>query len=173
MRRPAIALTLATLACDVAGEVDVAPENPAPVSPQPEAPGADVPTDPAAVGAWLHAFGHRAWTAQSPVHATGEHGGARVFFNDALSASMRAGAREHPIGSAAVRELYESDLATLRGFALMIKRGPSGPGGAGWWWYEQFGTAAETPPLVAGTGERGCIGCHDAGVDFVHPPEQG
>ncbi|MCY1060267.1 hypothetical protein [Nannocystis sp. SCPEA4] len=164
MRRLALALGLAALGCEVASaEVEASQ----PVE------SAAVPADPAAIGRWLHASAYRSWPAQSGVHATGEHGGARVFFNEALAASMRAGAGEHPVGSAAVRELYEADLVTLRGFAVMLKLRASGPGGEGWLWYEQYGTGADAKPLVAGTGERGCVGCHDAGVDFVHPPEPG
>ena len=37
-----------------------------------------------------------------------------------------------PITETAVRELYESDLVTLKGFALMLKQAPSGPAGEGW-----------------------------------------
>jgi hypothetical protein len=131
-----------------------------------------VPAEPEAIKEWVQALAYRSWQAQSPVHATGEHGGARVFFNKKLAASMAAGASEHPIGAAGVRELYESDLATLRGFALMVKTGPSGQAGEGWYWFEMFGTTAETRPLVAEHGSRGCVGCHAAGVDFVHPPER-
>ncbi|WAS90018.1 hypothetical protein [Nannocystis punicea] len=169
MRRLALSLGLAALACDGAELVPAHVEAAQRVEPG----RAEVPAEPAAIGGWLHAAGYRGWAAQSGVHATSEHGGARVFFNEVLAASMRAGAGEHPIGSAAVRELYEADLATLRGFAVMLKLRASGPGGEGWLWYEQFGTGADAKPLVAGTGERGCVGCHDAGLDFVHPPEPG
>ncbi|PCC74163.1 hypothetical protein SAMN02745121_07987 [Nannocystis exedens] len=171
MRRLALSLGIAALGCDGAGaEAVPAPVAAAqPVEPVPAA----APADPAAIGGWLRASGYRDWPAQSRVHATSEHGGARVFFNETLAASMRAGTGEHPIGSAAVRELYEGDLVTLRGFAVMLKLRASGPGGEGWLWYEQFGTDAGAKRLVAGTGERGCVGCHDAGIDFVHPPEPG
>lgn len=173
MRR-ALALLLA-LGCEAEAEaiaevetVAVAPVAVAVKSVDPEV----VPAEPEAIRAWVQALAYRSWQAQSPVHATGEHGGARVFFNKKLAASMAAGASEHPIGAAGVRELYESDLSTLRGFALMIKTGPSGQAGEGWYWFEMFGTTAETRPLVAEHGSRGCVGCHAAGVDFVHAPER-
>lgn len=43
--------------------------------------------------------------------------------------------RDHPLGSAAVRELYAGNLKTLEGFALMHKTAASGPLGEGWYWY--------------------------------------
>ncbi len=168
-----MALLVLAAGCDA----EVAPESVddppviAPTATPPVDPDA-VPAEPAAIATWLRAFHYRRWQAQSPVHATGEHGGARVFFNAALAGSMVAGTGEHPIGAAGVRELYEPDLTTLRGFALMIKTGPSGQDGAGWFWVEMFGTDADARPLVAEAGARGCVGCHTAGIDFVHPPER-
>lgn len=130
-----------------------------------------VPGDPAVMRGWLQAFAYRGWTPQTEIRMTGEHGGERLYFNEVLTTSMQAGAPEHPIGSAAVRELYAGDLKTLKGFALMHKIGPSGPIGEGWFWYEIFGTGAEAEPTVAQTGARGCVGCHSHAVDFVHSPD--
>lgn len=130
-----------------------------------------VPADPAAVQAWLQAFAYRGWTPMTDIRMTGEHGGERLFFNPVLAASWRAGAQEHPLGSAAVRELYLADLKTLKGFALMHKTGPSGQVGEGWFWYEIFGTTAEAEPAVAQPGARTCVGCHAHAVDFVHSPD--
>ena len=130
-----------------------------------------VPADPAGIRAWLQAFAYRGWAPQTEVRATGEHGGERLYFNAALVASVEAGAQEHPIGSAAVRELYDGDLRTLKGFALMHKTGPSGPVGEGWYWYEIFGTTQDAEPTVAEVGARGCVGCHSHAVDFVHSPD--
>lgn len=189
MRARAFAALIVACGCDAEVEPDGAPTShevnsldaeaapagpdaaPAPIIMKTHDPEA-VPAEPAAIRAWLQAFAYREWQAQSPVHPTGEHGGARVFFNAALARSMAAGASEHPIGAAGVRELYESDLTTLRGFALMVKTGPSGQDGGGWFWLEMFGTTDEARPLVAEHGSRGCVGCHAAGVDFVHPPER-
>jgi hypothetical protein len=161
----------------------VAPAAPAPLAPAAPAPlvwmatskpvssAATVPADAATMAVWLASFAYRAWAPQTDIRATGEHGGERLYFNDTLAASMRAGASEHPIGSAAVRELYAADLVTLRGFAVMHKTGPSGPVGEGWYWYEVFGTTAEAEPTVAGPAARGCVGCHSHAVDFVHSPD--
>jgi hypothetical protein len=130
-----------------------------------------VPADPAELRAWLQAFSYRGWTPQTDIRATGEHGGERLYFNDVLTRSMRAGAAEHPLGSAAVRELYAGDLRTLKGFALMHKTAPSGTIGEGWFWYEILGTTAEAEPSVAEPAARACVGCHAHAVDFVHSPE--
>lgn len=164
--RALTALLAAGLACDAPDDPEAKVAAPAEVA----APlSADVPDDRAAISGWLHALEHRAWEPQSPVRATSEHGGARVLFNATLAASMRAGAAEHPIGAAAVREIYAPDLATLRGFGMMLKTGPSGQAGEGWYWYEVFATSP-TRPVVAQVGARGCVTCHEGGVDFVHPP---
>lgn len=127
----------------------------------------------AGVQAWLQDFSYRGrgWTAMTELRATGEHGGERLYFNDVLARSWRAGAPVHPVGSAAVRELWGGDLLTLKGFALMHKTGVSGDVGEGWYWFEVFGTTAEARPTVAEAGARGCVGCHSHAVDFVHSPE--
>ena len=130
-----------------------------------------VPDEPAAVHAWLRTLAYRGWAPQTDIRATGEHGGERLFFNATLAASMRAGAAEHPIGSAAVRELYAGDLRTLKGFALMHKTGPSGVTGEGWFWFEVLGVDARAAPTVAQTGARDCVGCHAHATDFVHSPD--
>jgi hypothetical protein len=130
-----------------------------------------VPGEPAAVREWLPTFAYRGWAPQTDIRATGEHGGERLYFNATLAASMQAGAAEHPLGSAAVRELYAGDLTTLKGFALMHKTGPSGPTGEGWYWYEVLDTTGAVEPTVAGPGARDCVGCHAHAVDFVHSPD--
>ena len=130
-----------------------------------------VPLDPAAIRGWLQVFAYREWAPQTDIRATGEHGGERLYFNATLDASMQARAPEHPIGSAAVRELYAGDLRTLKGFALMHKTGPSGPTGEGWYWYEVLDTTGAVEPTVAGPGARDCVGCHSHAVDFVHSPD--
>jgi hypothetical protein len=129
------------------------------------------PTDAAAARAWLLAFAYRTWPPQTELRATGEHGGERLFFNNLLAASWQAKATEHPIGAAAVRELYSSDLRTLKGFALMVKTGPSGTVGEGWFWFEMFGTTEDATTTVAEHGARVCVGCHAHAVDFVHSPD--
>lgn len=169
-------LCIAALACEApppGASPDPAPAPAAPVvAPKPATPVlTHVPADPAAIRGWLQAFTYRSWTPMTPIRATGEHGGERLYFNTTLAASLQAGAQDHPIGSAAVRELYAGDLETLKGFALMHKTGPSGDLGEGWYWYEIFGTTAASEPTVAEPAARGCVGCHSHAVDFVHSPD--
>jgi hypothetical protein len=160
---------LLVIACETV--VEPAPVVSVPVAPVAVVDPQRVPEDPAEIRTWLQGFNYRGWTAMTERRATGEHGGEQLFFNSVLAGSWRAGEKEHPVGSAAVRELYRDDLETIKGFALMIKTGPSGQVGEGWFWYEIFGTTAEAEPTVAEAGARGCVGCHSHAVDFVHSPD--
>jgi hypothetical protein len=126
-----------------------------------------VPTTPDALHAWLLADGHGHWTAESAVHATDESGAARVYLSPLLVASLQAGSTSHPIGAAAVRELYESDLMTLQGYAVLVKTEEEGPDGTAWLFYETFETKPGAPHAIAKHGAPGCVGCHQDGVDYV------
>ena len=67
----------------------------------------------------------------------------------------------HPIGSVGIREMYEPDLTTARGFGLVVKTAE------GWYFYEVFGALEGTAPAVSEYAAPGCLGCHAGGVDFV------
>ena len=129
--------------------------------------------------AWrLESAGWSTTSWQSEARPTGDHGGARIFLKPTLDASLAAEAARHPIGAAAVREIYEPDLETLKGLALMVKVAddPNDPDDAGdpgdnWLWYETFAVAEDGPPTIAERGAPGCVGCHEAGVDLVMPPD--
>lgn len=127
----------------------------------------DVPTAPGALHAWLLADGHGTWPAESAVHPTEQGGGARVYLNDALLASLEAGNEAHPVGSAAVRELYESDLTTQRGFGALVKTEDQGADGNAWFFYETFQMTPRAPHSIAQQGAPGCVGCHQEGIDYV------
>lgn len=180
MKRCALALLLTTCAAPPAPDPAVDPPPAAPIAIDPpvrdtpwrrEPPRDHVPADPPAIREWLQTFAYRVWPPQTPIRATGEHGGERLWFNPILAASMQAGNKVHPPGSAAVRELYAGDLHTLKGFALMHKTGTSGELGEAWYWYEIFGTTAAAEPTVATTAAPGCVGCHSHADDFVHSPD--
>jgi hypothetical protein len=145
--------------------VDAPPEVPATERP---------PADVEAIGAWLRGDGYRGWVPQSEARPTGDHGGARIFLNQALDASLAAEARRHPLGAAAVREIYEPDLVTLKGLALMVKVADdpdvADDEGHNWLWYETFAVAEDGAPTVAERGAPGCVGCHEAGDDLVIRP---
>jgi hypothetical protein len=109
--------------------------------------------------------GHANWTAEPAVHeSAGPHGKVRVFFNDSLKGALASNAATHPVGSAAVKELYESDGTTLDGYAVMVKIA-EGSAKESWIWWEGF-----TPELEGsayGRGIGGCDGCHSQGKDKV------
>jgi hypothetical protein len=114
---------------------------------------------------YLKAGLYRNWPAESAIHAsTGPHfGKVRTWVNPVLAASLATGATEHPLGSAAVKELY-GNSNTAAGWAVMV-RTQAGTGGKSWYWYEQYGKLE-----IAGQGDRNCTGCHAAGRDQVLTP---
>ena len=106
------------------------------------------------------------WTAQPSVQAaTGNspHGAARVFFNDTLVQALQSNTTIMPKGSIVVKEIYEADLTTLKGFALDAKI-KDGEGPNTWIFYEGF-----TPNHnnYHGIGLSTCTGCHSTGTDYL------
>lgn len=124
------------------------------------------PTTDAALQAWLAAGEYAAFLPESGIHdSAGPHGGAvRTFVNRALAGSLTSCASSHPVGAAAVKELY--DEGVLDGWAVMVKT-EDGTGAARWFWYEVFSTAADATPAFTGQGHDTCTGCHDGGLDAV------
>lgn len=125
------------------------------------------PTDGAELLPWLEAGEYLAWAAESGVHpSSGPHGGGvRTFVNDVLLASLAAGSPSHPVGAAAIKELY-GDGGSVIGWAVEVKLQADSAGGDGWYWYELFGTDL----YADGTGEGICTGCHGGGNDYVLTP---
>ena len=132
-------------------------------SPDPALP----PTEVATLQAWLAAGYYLDWQAESGPHpSSGPHGvRVRTFLNPALFASLDAGEPQHPVGAAAVKELYFSGQ-TVRGWAVMVKLQGDSDRGRGWYWFEDFGSGAP----FSGVGLGACTGCHSAGRDFVRIP---
>lgn len=123
------------------------------------------PTNGGALLPWLEAGNYAQWAAESGVHpSAGPHGGdVRTFVNASLFASLEAGAAEHDVDAAVVKELYDGD--TVEGWAVMVKVA-AGEGGDGWYWYEIVGSSV----YADGLGESLCTGCHSEAVDFVRTP---
>jgi hypothetical protein len=120
----------------------------------------------AALQPWLIARGYQDLAAESAPHASsGPHGRVRTFLSPGLATSLAAGNDAHPRGVGAVKELYDGD--DLRGWAVEVKVADESAGGAGWYWYEVFGTAETSEPVVDGTAADGCTGCHGRGADYV------
>ena len=90
----------------------------------------------------------------------------RVFLDPTLNASLQAGNVQHPVGSSAVKEMYD-DSGQLQGWAVMVKSQDDSQGGAGWFWYEITSTTDGSTPVASGNGVPGCFGCHFGGDDFV------
>jgi hypothetical protein len=137
------------------------------------------PTGRVAVDAWLATGAYRAWhceAAPHPARSPSPHGINRICSNDALSAFTGTG--EYPVGSAAVKELYDSAGTTVVGYAV-YHHVSAGTAGGNWYWYEHVPLASAAPhdsngTVADGLGSAGtansiCVGCHTAtGVDAMH-----
>jgi hypothetical protein len=124
-------------------------------------------TSEAGITAFVRDGLYREWLAEpAPRDSVRSHGPkVRVFFNDVLAGSMRAGNATHPVGSITVKELYESDGKTLRGHALDVKVA-EGTGKDTWVFYEGFGPGYDDN--YYGRAHSTCHGCHaDGGRDYV------
>jgi hypothetical protein len=131
---------------------------------------APVPSEPAAMNAWLQTRVYECWAGESGPHSSaGPHGNVRTFLNDVLDSSM-AGDGEHPAGSAAVKELYGSDASSVTGWAVSVKTEASSANGQGWYWYEVFSTEPGASAAFSSHGEPLCANCHAGGKDFVLIP---
>ncbi len=139
-----------TPAADLGAPADVPVESPPPT------------TGAADIERWLATGAYRAWRCEAerhPARAGSAHSANRICTNERLSASEGTG--EYPVGSAAVKELFNS-AGTLTGYAVSV-RVREGGGGAGWYWYERL---APGRVVADSTGDRGgartiCVSCHD------------
>jgi hypothetical protein len=124
------------------------------------------PTDAADLLVWLQANTYAGWAAESAEHASaGPHfGDVRTFVNGALDGSLAAGNLEHPVGSAAVKELYGNGN-TIRGWSVMVKT-EAGNDGSRWWWYERY----EGSVYASSQGAGICVPCHADGTDSFRSP---
>jgi hypothetical protein len=123
-----------------------------------------VPASPDTLFAYLQSRSYQRFSAESAPHpSAGPHGDVRAFLNPALESSLAAGDATHPVGAAAVKELYSG--GAVSGWAVSVKVG-AGTGGQSWYWYEVFSTSSGDDP-IEGVGNSICTGCHAGGVDFV------
>ncbi len=90
----------------------------------------------------------------------------RVFLDPVLDGSLAAGNATHPLGSSAVKEMYDDD-GDLQGWAVMVKTEEDSAGGSGWFWYEVTSTRSGDNPVATGNGVPLCAGCYLTGRDFV------
>jgi hypothetical protein len=129
----------------------------------------ELDTSEAGITAFVREGRYKDWVAEPTVHETrAPHGSkVRVFFNDTVVQSLRAGNATHPVGSVLVKELFEDDGKTLRGYALDVKI-TEGAGKDTWIFYEGF--APDYDNNYYGRGHSTCHGCHESGTDYVTSP---
>jgi hypothetical protein len=115
---------------------------------------------------WLEAGTYLGWAAESGIHpSTGPHfGDVRTFVNAPLIDALQAGATEHPVGAATVKELYANG-DQVRGWSVSLKVS-AGTGGDTWYWFEVYDGSV----LAEGEGHSACVGCHAGGSDYVLTP---
>ena len=104
-----------------------------------------------------------------PAMKVSVHGQNKICSNDLIANFTGAAGTERPVGSAAVKELYD-DSATLVGYAVSVKVKATSDAGGGWYWYERVPLNSTAPHnskgIVAdGLGSDGvakslCVGCH-------------
>jgi hypothetical protein len=126
---------------------------------------ADVPSNAADLQAFLDAGDYSGFAAESAVHAstgTSPHGMVRVFINETLDQSLTAGNTSHPIGSAAIKELYGDDGTTRIGWAVSVKTADDSGDGMGWYWFR----SADGMVTHESNGNADCTACHAPGVDY-------
>jgi len=177
------ALSLLAWACS--GDDDAPPAENRLGAPNPDGEKGDAQTPPttngAEVEAWLKKGQYKAWTCETVAHPqlkVSPHGHNRVCSND-LAANFASGAsRERPVGTAAVKELYD-DASELVGYAVAVKVRDESEAGDGWYWYERVPLDSAAPHddngvVADGLGSAGaaksiCVGCHaGAGSDAAH-----
>ena len=124
-----------------------------------------VPTNATDLFAYLQASAYTDLPAEPEAHAsTGPHGRVRTYVNDVLRGSIDARQDTHPVGSAAIKELYRGD--DLTGWAVSVKVADEAGSNENWYWYEVFSTTTNNP-VADSTNAPGCSGCHGGGTDFV------
>lgn len=111
---------------------------------------------------------YKTWSRESAPHpSAGPHPSAVLtFVNPALEVSLESGAREHPQGAAAVKELYDAK-GQLSGWAVSIKTDAKSQVGKGWYWYEVLSATDPGRTVASAKGVPLCFGCHAPGTDFV------
>lgn len=132
----------------------------------------DVPVDKTKLFAYLKSGAYKQFKYQeSEKHpSAGPHTQlglpVQVYYNDKISASIKAKNEQHPVGSAIVKEMFDAENV-LAGWAVMVKTEPKSDGGKGWFWYEVTSTTDKDALAAIGNGVPGCQSCHTVGSDMV------
>ena len=126
-----------------------------------------VPTEKKALFKYLQDGKYKDFYSESQIHpSAGPHDNVKVFFNSLLEASMKKGSKEHPRGSASIKEQYKD--GSLYGWSVSVKVADEGNYGEGWYWFEVVSTTDIGEVKYDGVGDKFCSGCHIAGgIDLV------
>jgi hypothetical protein len=151
--------------------VDLGTKNPAGMPGDAQTPPTTNGTD---VEAWLAQGSYKSWkceTSSHPQMKVSPHGQNQICSNTLAASFTGAVGSERPVGTAAVKELYD-DTGALVGYAAYVKTKTTSAGGSNWYWYERVPLSSAVPHnskgIVAdGLGSSGaantiCVGCHTA-----------
>ncbi|MFV8754277.1 hypothetical protein ACNOYE_27345 [Nannocystaceae bacterium ST9] len=124
--------------------------------------GPAVPTDGALLLEWLEGGNYSQWQAESGPHdSTGPHfGNVRTYVHPCLAESLEANQPTHPMGAAAVKELYGENGDVVLGWSVSVKIG-EGYANETWYWYEVFEGVVNADSIA----DPVCTDCHLEGVD--------
>lgn len=106
---------------------------------------------------WLDAVFYETW-ACSEIRPSRPPGGTtpmRVCSNHLASTH---GAGEYPIGSVAVRELYDASHTRITGRAVIVKT--KAGGGEAWYWYERRDGTLNASAMGDASQAKPCVQCH-------------
>lgn len=135
-----------------------------------------------AIETWLTAASYKSWHCEQAPHAPRSPSPHltmnRICSNNLLSTF--AGTGEYPVGSAAVKELYDSAGTNLNGYAVYVHT-KAGKTSDTFYWYERVPPSSTAPHdsvtnvVADGFGggmaapETICVSCHKAtGSDAAH-----
>lgn len=105
------------------------------------------PRGHAALSSWLNMGRYRTWSCQRAPHRApipSEHAYTRICLNAQWINALPS--QPFPVGSAAVKELYDAQLRSITGFAVLLKIGP-GNTPADWYWYQRVPAGSMNPAL--------------------------
>lgn len=126
-----------------------------------------VATAQAELVSYLKDLTYRSWAVhhESPVSSSTAHRQwVKTYFNRTVATALKADEEVMPVGSALVKEMYDTDRTTLRGQAVMIKVSAD-RGNESWLYFE--GDLPSYAGAAYGAGHSSCASCHRVGTDYV------
>ncbi|CAM1373046.1 cytochrome P460 family protein [Tenacibaculum xiamenense] len=97
--------------------------------------------------------------------SAGPHETVRSYISTELAESVKAGNKEHPVGSYAIKEQFKDGKQL--GWSVMLKTQEKTDNGSGWFWYEVLDRKDISKKAAYGNGVKGCVSCHSIGNDMV------